>query len=389
MRSGALRTISGAAAWVAIGLAAFFLIRSEKQIAQRTVALRAFDVHAREAADALGDVRAGQHAYVAAGQSGAFWMPKVAATTETARSTVVGLREAADSGAARAQLLDAESAVAELATIDKRIRDYLKAGDQLMAGDVIFTEAAVTAATAAHHVESARIAELQDYDASEASLRLQQALALGGAAAFAGVIIVLLVPVRRTEPAIVAPSEEQAAAAEPVPAAPPAPPSSTIGTILRTTADLATDFGRLRDLPDLQRLLARAADVMDASGIVVWLGNTSGADLQPVAAQGYSAHALARMPAVPRSANNAAAAAYRTGAMQIVLSRPGGATGALVAPILGPEGSIGALSAEIRHGGEGSETIQAMASIFAAHLAGVFAATAGDTRAESKAAAQG
>jgi hypothetical protein len=155
--------------------------------------------------------------------------------------------------------------------------------------------------------------------------------------------------------------------------------------MMRTTAELCTDFGRIRDLSDLKDLLARAAKTMDASGLVVWLGSTSGADLQPVVSHGYSPAVIARMPAVPRNADNAAAAAYRTGALQIVLSRPGGTPGALVAPLLSPEGCVGALSAETRNGGEGSQAVQSLAVIFAAHLAGVFSTAASDT-AEAKAA---
>jgi hypothetical protein len=45
----------------------------------------------------------------------------------------------------------------------------------------------------------------------------------------------------------------------------------------------------------------------------------------------------------------------------------------VVAPILSSDGCIGALSAEIRGGGETSELIQAFATIFASHLAGVLA----------------
>jgi hypothetical protein len=60
----------------------------------------------------------------------------------------------------------------------------------------------------------------------------------------------------------------------------------------------------------------------------------------------------------------------------------------LVAPLLAPEGCIGALSAETRNGGEGSDAVQALAVIFAAHLAGVFATAASDT-AEAKAVGQG
>jgi hypothetical protein len=162
--------------------------------------------------------------------------------------------------------------------------------------------------------------------------------------------------------------------------------------VLKAAADLATDFGRVRDSDELARLLARCADMMDASGLVVWAGNAAGGDLQPVLAHGYSAESLARLPAVPRSGDNAAAAAYRTGSMQIVLSRPGGTSGAIVAPVMSPDGCIGALSAEIKNGGEGSEAVQAVAAIVASHLSGMLAASAAESTpaeppVESKAAA--
>ena len=121
--------------------------------------------------------------------------------------------------------------------------------------------------------------------------------------------------------------------------------------------------------------MGRAAGALDASGLIIWIGSPAGADLRPVLAHGYSPHALARMAAVPRSADNAAAAAYRTSALQIVLSRPGASSGALVAPLLSPEGCIGALTAEINARGETSDAVQALAEIFAAQLASVLAAS--------------
>jgi hypothetical protein len=144
-------------------------------------------------------------------------------------------------------------------------------------------------------------------------------------------------------------------------------------SVFKAATDVATAFGRVRDLDDLTRALGHAAEVMDASGLMVWMGNPNGADLRPVLAHGYSEEMLARMPSVPRSADNAAASAYRSGSLQIVLSRPGASTGAVVAPILSADGCIGALSAEIRSGGETSESVQALAAIFAAHLAGILA----------------
>src|SRR6185369_13163275 len=110
--------------------------------------------------------------------------------------------------------------------------------------------------------------------------------------------------------------------------------SSAQSALFKAAAELATDFGRVRDLDELTRILGRVADVMDATGVMVWIGSASGGDLRPVLAHGYSAEMIARIPPVPRSADNAAASAYRTGQLQIVLARPGATAGAVVAPIL-------------------------------------------------------
>jgi hypothetical protein len=143
--------------------------------------------------------------------------------------------------------------------------------------------------------------------------------------------------------------------------------------VFKAATDVVTDLGRVRDLDELTRVLGRAAEVMDASGLMVWVGSTTGADLRPVLAHGYSPEMIARIPPVPRSADNAAASAYRSGTLQIVLARPGGSSGAVVAPILSAHGCMGALSAEIRSGGETSEGVHALAAIFAAQLASVLA----------------
>jgi hypothetical protein len=54
-----------------------------------------------------------------------------------------------------------------------------------------------------------------------------------------------------------------------------------------------------------------------------------------------------------------------------VTSRPNGPLGAVVAPLLSADGCVGALTAEVKDGGEKSEQVQALASIFAAQLAGI------------------
>jgi hypothetical protein len=394
MRSRVARLTCGVVAWIAFGAALFFVIQSETEIAEMREAGRAFDVHAREASDALADLRASQQAYVAAGQGVAFWMPKVAATLDTATATITSLRQGAKSAETRSALDEASRTVAEFSAIDQRARDYIKTEQQLMAADVVFMAGGETALTAARQVEAARVAEHQALDASEAARRRQEALATAAAAALAAVMIVLLVPAGRIEgsstDSLAAPgsgwlTEAARAAGAPAsvgelrPTSPggPAPgvPSRSAGPVLKAAAQLCTDFGRVSDLEELRALVARAADIMDASGLVVWLGDAAGGDLRPVIAHGYSHHVLARMPDVPRSADNAAAAAYRVGQLQIVLARPGSANGAVAAPLLSSEGCIGTLSAEIRDGGETSDSVQALAAIFAAQLTGVVATT--------------
>lgn len=367
-------------ALIAIGVAALLLIRSERQIHERASSLRAFDRHAREASDALTEARVAQHGLVAAGQGEAFWMSRVTASTEAANAALAALRQAATPGG-RTAINEATETAAEFGNIDNRVRDYLTSGQPLMAADVIFTEGSDAAATAGRQVETARLAEHQAFDRNVADMRRQQAITIGAAAAVVALVVLILIPVRRAPIAEDSVEGATSNSIAPFPvarttaAASAETTSPTAGELFRAAADLATDFGRVRDLEELTRILGRAADLLDASGVMVWMGTTSGGDLRPVLAHGYSSQMIARIPPVARSADNAAAAAYRSGTLQIVLSRPGVSSGAVVAPILSANGCIGALSAEIRGSGETSELVQAFAAIFASHLAGVLATT--------------
>ena len=134
MRSRAARLTLCAVAWMVSAAAAFFLVQTEQQISQRRETFRAFDQHAREAADALADMRAAQHAYVAAGQGVAFWMPKVAALLEDAARGVDGLRASAANAEAGSSLMEAAANVTEFGNVDRRARDYLQSGQTWMAG---------------------------------------------------------------------------------------------------------------------------------------------------------------------------------------------------------------------------------------------------------------
>jgi len=96
MRSPAFRLTIGAAAWIAIGVAALLLVRSEQRIKSVADSARTFDLEARDAIDAFAEARMAQQAYVAAGQGIGFWMPKVTAarSAATPRSARCGRQQA-------------------------------------------------------------------------------------------------------------------------------------------------------------------------------------------------------------------------------------------------------------------------------------------------------
>jgi hypothetical protein len=285
-------------------------------------------------------------------------------------------------------LAKARSHIVEFGNVDQRARDYLKSGQPLMAGDVIFSEGDSAANDAGKNVNAARAAERQAAEAIEADLRKREATALASAAGVVAVAVMLLVPVSpraKTEREDESLSIAHAASAAPksgpdVDVSARAPESHYVtarpaGPVLRAASQLCTDLGRVSDLDELTSLIGQAADVMDASGIVIWVASVDGTYVQLALSHGYAPQVTARMSRIMRSADNAAAAAYRTGQMQIVLARPGESNGAVVAPLLSADGCIGALSAEIRGGGESSESVQALAAIFAAQLAGVLNTT--------------
>lgn len=404
MRSRPAKLTLSALAWIALGAAAFFTFTVQQQVDDRRTALRAFESSARDAADALDDVQAGQQAYVALGQDANEWVAKVTTYLQTASASIDTLRATSLSGTAGPALLEASTSLTQLTNIDRQVREHLAAEDNQAASDAIFSDATEAIAGAVTNVDTAIEAEQQAADAFETAQRRAQTYALGGVAGLVALILALLgfaaVPAAAEPDAEVPATDTDAFATlahetvfdrTPVTTSPAAVRTGTTDASLETLAGLCTEFGRVRDAGQLKVLLEQAAVVMNARGLIVWLGNAAGADLRPVLAHGYADATLARIPTVARSADNAAATAYRTGDVQIVKSRPGASQGAVVAPLLVADGCIGALTAEIRDRGEESASTRALAQILAAQLAGVLAAAAdaeGDASANAQAAAR-
>ncbi len=111
----------------------------------------------------------------------------------------------------------------------------------------------------------------------------------------------------------------------PTPPAPPAPivAAKPAGPALDLPgmAALCSDLSRAVDTRALPPALERAARLLDASGLVIWIADPDGRELMPVMAHGYPQNLVSRLGTIARDAENVTAAAFRTGLVQTVNGR--------------------------------------------------------------------
>ena len=141
---------------------------------------------------------------------------------------------------------------------------------------------------------------------------------------------------------------------------------------LSDAADLCVDLARLLDGRDIPALFERAADVLDAKGLVLWVADAGGASLRPSLTHGYSERVLARMQALPLDGDNATSLAYRSLRTQVVGSSSATGAGALAVPLVTASGCVGVLSAEVKNQKPGSDTLS-VAQMIAAQFSALVA----------------
>ena len=394
------------AALAALAAGGLVIFDAEQNLRARQSAGAAFDAQAQGVAADLGRLRTSQLAYVAEGQGPDYWMAQSAEALSNVDRDLAALAVDASGEATRSAIQAASGVLEDFRRLDVKIRQYVKGRQALMASDVIFTESLAKGATVAERLAAARANEASLNDAAIDGLRWRQFYAAAGAGGVLLFAVLLLAPVPEREvdvltamraltvtPAAVPavrPRTEPAAGvtspvrtmefddlpdAEPVraltgrrpePAVTPAPVAPALD--LSTAARVCSDMARVLDAGDLPGLLARAAGVLDASGVIVWVADRAGHALFPLLTHGYSGAAVVHIGSIPTGGDNATATAWRTGEVQAVQSDAEG-FGALVAPIVTAEGCVGVLAAELRDGRERRDDVRALASIFAAQLA--------------------
>ena len=247
---------------------------------------------------------------------------------------------------------------------------------------MIFSDGLESTSTASTQVTAALTEELRARHGGAAGLQSRQNAVAG---ATAGVLLLLMVALAFTGVvSYTRPAEPEVAVAAPIDPVrfetplPRAKPAVTPKLVI--TAQLCRELSRVVEEKQLPSLLMRAAKVLDASGIIVWVAEPLRQSLQPAISHGYEDKVIARMGRIHRDANNAAAAAFRSSEIRTV-NGDAYTNGAMIVPLMTTEGCVGVMSAEMKGGSEKDESSQALATIFAAQLATLVATPGNPTAA--------
>jgi hypothetical protein len=367
----------------AIGYAAFFTWSSEQRIRLTDNSPRHFDAAARATSVGVAELRAAQEAYVAVGQGEDFWFARVSAIVKDLNDKLSTLKSQATAPEAVTALDDAAGALQDFDRMDKRARDYARGRQLTLASDLVFTDGFDLTKKAGEAVERAVTAELMARDAQIAGVRRSETRALAGAGSVASIALLLLLPVGRKrqesgtatvsiappKPTVSAQTLEDLQDFGVVATRPPAPAATDrSGVDLGGMAALCVDLARIQDTRALPALLERAADILRASGVVLWIADPDGRELSPIVVHGYSPQLASRFVTIPRDAENVTASAYRTGLLQ-TMKGDAISHGAVAAPLVTGAGCVGVIAAELKNGGEQQESLLAAATIIASQLA--------------------
>jgi hypothetical protein len=403
--SRTLRILLLLAAFGAALAGSFVIYNAERSREAAAQAAAVFDAQTRAALDEIGRLRGAQQAYVAQGQGTPYWMREAAEALARVDRGIAELAQIASSDATRSAVQAAGASLEQFRTLDARARRFVDNGQPLVASDVIFTDSLAAITAASSQLKTAADSQRSEQGAEASAMATQMLFAAAGAGAVLLLAVMLLVPVPEPDVdvltamrALTETGQAKGPAAVPVPVArpklepvgdadssarliartpvePPAPPpprpepprpSISLNEASRICAELA----RVTSAADIPDLLARAARVIGARGVIVWVVDDQGASLYPLFTHGYPQAVLLRLGTLNADANNATAAAWRTGDLTVVESTNEG-PGAIVAPVVTSQGCVGVLAAELAAGGENRDDVRAMSVIFAAQLATV------------------
>ena len=402
--------------------AGFFVLQWERAQVSAKSAVVTLTRDGAHVQSMIGEIRGAQAGMVGFGQDPGYWVPKLAALVQDATARLNAIDAAALVAEAAQDRAAAIEALAAFARTSDRVRDLLASDQPLTASTLAFGQAAEHLSTASGALANVAPTQAAAVEQQVSRLRLRQAYSLLGAAGFTLLVLLTLLPRARmpesepdaaAAPAVglglsLSPSSSSdvdalgqsgfdldiprvagGAAGDPLPEQPHEPEVEIVNDLQRESqlrlnteaqvdlaeaARLCGDLARMENAAELPGFLGRAAELIDAAGIVLWMAADGGSVLRPAASHGYSDHTMAKMKALPVSAENAVSVAFRSGRTEVVRGTRD-RNGAIVVPINTTSGCAGAMAAEIRHGAEASPTVQAVAAIICAQLASLVAET--------------
>jgi hypothetical protein len=301
------------------------------------------------------------------------WLTRVRRLVTQIETDAKGLHGAPESAAAARAFDDVAERVASAVT---KAEENLRDGHDLMAADLLQDEAKPGAEAMRAAVLEWRAAENNASNTTRAALVQRLWMVFGGTAALWAIAVLLLAP-RQTTAAPVAPTLSilpepagETAIAAPVEAAPvqaPAPVAVAPAVDLIPAAELCADIARADSGETLAALVDRAAAVIGASGLVVWLEGSDDA-LVPALAHGYGPHAQGLLGRLPLSEANVTTRAWHSGELQWV-DRGARSRAAVAAPMFQGPRRTGVLAVELSDGAVASPLSRALTSILAAQFA--------------------
>jgi GAF domain-containing protein len=331
---------------------------------------------------ALSDLRAAQAGYVATGQGSSAWMVKSAELAANVSAGLEALHPRVSSTAAP-HVDAAATAFEEWTNLDARARGYVTTDRRFEASDLIFVDAAASAQRANDAVVAAQSAEQQASAGRVASTTRWQ---LGLAAGAIAVLLLIAIGSSRTrgdagskDPALHREPQARGDAGSRDPALHHvgwSPGASAPGSVapapseisLADAADLCVDLGKVLDGREVPALLERAASVLGASGVVLWVADSAGAMLRPSLTHGYPEKILARLGSLQVDGDNATSLAYRSMRAQVIRAAPPNTRGAIAVPLVTSSGCVGVLAAEVPRARPAQDTL-AVARMISAQLA--------------------
>jgi uncharacterized protein YdcH (DUF465 family) len=322
----------------------------------------------------IANLRGAQAGYLAVGQGPDFWMKRAGDLAANVEKNLSDAQASVASADARAHYEAAMSILGSINSLDQKARDDIANGERLLASDVIFMDLTESVQRLNNEIAAAREIERASSDARIAALRRWR-LQLDAAAIGLLTAIVLGVGLRRprrapaAEPVVEVPVEIPAPA--PVLVAAPVHVAAAVEAPrvnLSDAAQVCVDLARVLEGNDVPPLLERAAHVLEAKGLVLWVADPAGAMLRPSLTHGYSDRVLRRLGPLQVDADNVTSLAFRSMRPQTLSSRSHGMTDAIAVPLIASTGCIGVLAAEVSQSIDSDDRL-AVARMFAAQLA--------------------